>query len=130
MKGGKAGTYEVFADLPGWPDNVRRNEAGDFWIAFHCPRRKLEMILSRYPLLRTLIIRLPISSKNVYWMLAGKPHGMLMRYGPDGDFKEILEDQEGKVAKMLSEAEEHDGKLYLGSVLLPQIVVYTLENKS
>lgn len=63
-------------------------------------------------------------------MLAGKPHGMLMRYGPDGDFKEILEDQEGKVAKMLSEAEEHDGKLYLGSVLLPQIVVYTLENKS
>ena len=51
---------------------------------------------------------------------------MILRYSPSGEFKEILEDQEGKVASKISEVEEHDGKLYIGSVLLPQIVVYTL----
>lgn len=126
LKGSKAGTHELFADLPGLPDNVRRNEAGDFWVALHCRRRSAEEFLSKNPWIRTLIIRLPIPLKLVYVLLAGKPHGVILRYGPDGTMREILEDQTGKVAKMVSEVEEHDGKLYLGSVLLPQIVVYTL----
>ncbi|KAG0580938.1 hypothetical protein KC19_4G212000 [Ceratodon purpureus] len=126
LKGDKAGTYEVFAELPGYPDNIRRNDDGDFWIACHCPRTPLEGFLGEHPLLRKLIIRLPIPIPYVYRMLAGKPHGMILRYSPSGEFKEILEDQEGKVASKISEVEEHDGKLYIGSVLLPQIVVYTL----
>lgn len=126
LKGAKAGTHELFADLPGWPDNVRRNDAGDFWVAIHCLRVKSAEVLGKLPWLRTVIIRLPISVKYVYGLLAGRPKGMILRYGPSGDLKEVLEDQEGKVVKMVSEVEEHDGKLYLGSVLLPQVAVYTL----
>nr|GEV60193.1 protein strictosidine synthase-like 3 [Tanacetum cinerariifolium] len=35
LKGEKAGTTEVMAILPGFPDNVRTNENGDFWVAIH-----------------------------------------------------------------------------------------------
>jgi sugar lactone lactonase YvrE len=126
LKGEKAGTKELFAELPGYPDNIRRNEAGDFWVACHCPRTPLEAFLGTQPLLRKLIIRLPVPTPYVYKMLAGKPHGMILKYSPSGEFKEALEDEGGLVASKISEVEEHDGKLYLGSVLLPQIVVYTL----
>lgn len=126
LKGAKAGSHELFADLPGWPDNVRRNEAGDFWVAIHCLRVRSAEVLSRLPWLRTLLVRLPVPLKVVYGLLAGKPKGMILRYGPGGELKEILEDQTGRVVKMVSEVEEHDGKLYLGSVLLPHVAVYTL----
>jgi hypothetical protein len=62
----------------------------------------------------------------LYQLAIGKPHAMIIRYGPDGSVKEVLEDQTGQVVRLPSEVEEHDGKLYIGSVLLPQIAVYTL----
>lgn len=126
LKGDKAGTHELFADLPGYPDNVRRNDNGDFWIACHCPRTGLEAFLGTQPLLRKLIFRLPVPIPVVYRMLAGKPHALLLRYGPSGEFKEVLEDEGGLVASKISEVEEHEGKLYIGSVLMPHVVVYTL----
>lgn len=126
LKGDKAGTHELFADLPGYPDNVRRNDAGDFWIACHCPRTSLEAFLGTQPLLRKLIFRLPVPLRFVYNMLAGKPHGLILRYSATGEFQEALEDEGGQVASKISEVEERDGKLYIGSVLLPHILVYTL----
>ncbi|CAD6266772.1 unnamed protein product [Miscanthus lutarioriparius] len=29
----KAGTYELFADLSGYPDNIRRDTRGGYWVA-------------------------------------------------------------------------------------------------
>ncbi|KAF8689827.1 hypothetical protein HU200_041458 [Digitaria exilis] len=43
IKGTKAGTSEPFADLPGYPDNVRADLKGGFWVALH--REKLELPL-------------------------------------------------------------------------------------
>jgi hypothetical protein len=37
-----------------------------------------------------------------------------------------LEDSEGKVVKAVSEVEEKDGKLWIGSVMMPFIAVYNL----
>jgi hypothetical protein len=71
-------------------------------------------------------VRLPVPVKAVYGLLAGTPKGMVLRYGPGGELREVLEDRTGAVVKMVSEVEEHDGKLYLGSVLLPHVAVYTL----
>jgi len=130
VKGEKAGTNDVFVDLPGWPDNVRCNEAGDFWVAIHSRRMKTQEFLNTQPWLRALIVRLPIPTKIVYGILIGKPHGMVVRVGVDGKVQEVLEDQEGKVVKLVSEVEEHDGKLYLGSVLMPHVAVYTLPSRS
>lgn len=33
LKGPMAGKSEVFAQLPGFPDNVKRNRQGEFWVA-------------------------------------------------------------------------------------------------
>ena len=35
IKGSKAGTMELFADLPGYPDNVRPDKKGGYWVALH-----------------------------------------------------------------------------------------------
>ncbi|GJN25423.1 hypothetical protein PR202_gb13247 [Eleusine coracana subsp. coracana] len=41
LQGSKAGTYEQFTDLPGYPDNVRSNYKGGYWVALH--REKYEL---------------------------------------------------------------------------------------
>jgi sugar lactone lactonase YvrE len=129
LKGPKANTWEVWVDLPGVPDNVRRNENGDFWVAFHGKRTLIEMYTGAVPWLRHIVAKLPIPSEQVYAMVAPKPHALIVRYSSEGQLLEVLEDQPGKVVKVVSEVEEHDGKLYMGSVLYPQIAVYSLPSR-
>jgi hypothetical protein len=126
LKGPKAMTWEVWIDLPGVPDNVRRNENGDFWVAFHGKRTFLDMYSGAVPWLRNFVAKLPIPSKYLYEMLAPKPHALIIRYSAQGQVLEVLEDQPGKVVKVVSQVEEHDGKLYMGSILYPQVAVYTI----
>ncbi|CAB4263429.1 unnamed protein product [Prunus armeniaca] len=38
LEGPKNGTVELVADLPGFPDNIRINEKGQFWVAIDCCR--------------------------------------------------------------------------------------------
>lgn len=116
-------------DLPGIPDNVRRNEVGDFWVAFHGKRTLLEMYTGAVPWLRHFVAKLPIPSEQLYAMVAPKPHALIIRYSSEGQLLEVLEDQPGKVVKIVSEVEERDGKLYIGTVLYPQIAVYTLPSR-
>ncbi|CAD6266805.1 unnamed protein product [Miscanthus lutarioriparius] len=40
LKGPKAGTYELFADLSGYPDNIRRDTRGGYWVALN--REKID----------------------------------------------------------------------------------------
>ncbi|EXC19615.1 hypothetical protein L484_019361 [Morus notabilis] len=35
LRNPKAGTFEVFAQLPGFPDNIKRSPRGGFW-AYTC----------------------------------------------------------------------------------------------
>lgn len=86
----------------------------------------MEMYSGPLPWLRHIIGKLPIPTKYFLAMILPKPHAMILRYDPEGVLQEILEDQAGKVVKTVSEVEEHEGKLYLGSVLYPQMAVYTL----
>ncbi|KAJ7542965.1 hypothetical protein O6H91_09G020100 [Diphasiastrum complanatum] len=123
LKGAKAGTAELFALLPGFPDNVRKNEAGEFWVAIYCRRNLRHHILGPRPLLRKLIFKLPIPLKYLPVFYNGKPQGMVLKYSADGVLVDVLEDDTGKVVKFVSEVEERDGKLWLGTVLLPHIAV-------
>ncbi|XP_044497965.1 protein STRICTOSIDINE SYNTHASE-LIKE 3-like [Mangifera indica] len=127
LKGEKAGTSEVFAILPGFPDNVRTNEKGEFWVAIHCRRWKYACSLALFPKLRTFILKLPISAKIHYLVqIGGRLHALVAKYSPEGKLLQILEDSQGKVVKAVSEVEEKDGKLWMGSVLMPFIAVYNL----
>lgn len=125
LKGEKAGTFDVFANLPGFPDNIRTNEKGDFWVAIHCRRSVYASVMSRYFRLRKFLLKLPIPAKFHFLMqIGGKPHALIMKYSPEGELLEVLEDSEGKVVRAVSEVEEKDGKLWIGSVLMPFIAVY------
>jgi sugar lactone lactonase YvrE len=42
LKGPKAGSHEIFFDnLPGYPDNIRSDGRGGFWVALHTGRSKV-----------------------------------------------------------------------------------------
>lgn len=113
--------------LPGFPDNVRTNKDGDFWVAIHCRRTMYSLLLYSNTKFRTFMLKLPISAKIHYLLsVGGWPHAMVVKYSPQGELLKILEDSKGKVVKAVSEVEEKDGELWMGSVLMPFIAVYRL----
>lgn len=128
LKGDKAGTSEVFAILPGYPDNVRTNEKGEFWVAIHCRRTIYSYLCGLYPKLRMFLLKLPIPTRYQYLLhIGGRLHAVVVKYSPEGKLVKILEDSEGKVVRAVSEVEEREGKLWMGSVLMPFVAVYQLE---
>ena len=109
--------------MPGYPDNVRRGKNGDFFVAIHA---KPNILLKSPIWIRAALLKLPISLTSVYTKISRMlAKGMVIRLSQDGVLVEVLEDQEGKVVRLVSEVEEHDGKLWMGSVILPQIAIYT-----
>ncbi|CAL1390493.1 unnamed protein product [Linum trigynum] len=128
LKGEKAGTSEILAVLPGFPDNVRTNKDGDFWVAINCRRSYYINLCAKFPAFRTFLLKLPISAKVHFLLHIGcRPHALVAKYSPEGKLMQILEDRQGKVVKAVSEVEERDGKLWMGSVLMPFVGVYSLE---
>lgn len=128
LKGEKAGTSEVIAILPGYPDNVRANERNEFWVAIHCRRTIYSYINSIYPQLRQFLLKLPVPAKLQYLIhIGGRFTAVVVKYSPEGKLLQILEDRQGKVVRAVSEVEEREGKLWMGSVLMSFISVYQLE---
>ncbi|CAA7053331.1 unnamed protein product [Microthlaspi erraticum] len=127
LKGEKAGTSEVVALLHGFPDNIRTNKAGDFWVAIHCHRNIFTHVMAHHPTVRKFFLKLPITVKFQYLLqVGGWPHALAVKYSEDGKVLKVLEDYPGKVVKAVSEVEEKDGKLWMGSVLMSFIAVYDL----
>ncbi|PHT46455.1 Protein STRICTOSIDINE SYNTHASE-LIKE 3 [Capsicum baccatum] len=127
LKGEKAGTLEVMAVLPGYPDNISTNERGEFWVAIHSRRTTYSIINSKYPQLRLFLLKLPIPVKLRSLLHGSKAPAIVVKYSPEGKLLQILEDGEGKVVSAVSDVEEIHGKLWMGSVLMPIIAVYQLE---
>lgn len=118
---------EVMAILPGFPDNIRTNEKGEFWVAIHCRRTMHSYLCALYPKVRKFLLKLPIAAKIHYLLqIGGRLHAAVVKYSPEGKLLQILEDSGGKVVKAVSEVEEKDGKLWMGSVLMPFVAVYQL----
>ncbi|EPS68312.1 hypothetical protein M569_06455, partial [Genlisea aurea] len=128
LEGDRAGTWQVMAVLPGYPDNVRTNERGNFWVALHYRRSWYTGFIERHPELRKLWLKLPIPGGiHYYLLLGGRMSATVVQYDPQGEIVEIVEDGEGKVVRVVSEVEERDGKLWMGSVLMDFVAVYTLD---
>ncbi|KAM3336004.1 hypothetical protein ACQJBY_030149 [Aegilops geniculata] len=95
IKGVNAGTSDPFADLPGYPDNVRPDMKGGYWVALH--REKNELPFGR------------------------DSHRLAVRVGNDG---KIVEEMRGsKKVRPTEIMERSNGKIYLGSVELPYVGV-------
>ncbi|CAI5465310.1 unnamed protein product [Closterium sp. Yama58-4] len=121
LRGHKAGTHEVFVELPGMPDNVRRNPRGRFWIAVHSRRKLLLDMVARRPWLRSLFLSLPISISTAHRLSVGRPNGIIVEVDENGIITDVLEDRLGNAVRSVSEVEERDGKLWLGSVVMAHV---------
>lgn len=127
LDGPKAGNFEVFADLPGFVDNIRRNSKGEFWVALHAKKGHLQNWAVSNPWVGKALLKLPLSFKKLHYLLVGgKPHATAIRLSESGEILEVLEDSEGKSLRFISEVEENNGKLFIGSVLMPFIGIYNL----
>ncbi|CAN6325235.1 unnamed protein product [Urochloa humidicola] len=94
LKGPKAGQYELMADLPGYPDNVRRDGRGGYWVALNQEKARLDA------------------------RAAAVKHLVGVRLNADGVEVEELTAAKGVT---LSDVAEKDGQLWLGSVELDYV---------
>jgi sugar lactone lactonase YvrE len=93
IRGSKANTSEPFADLPGYPDNVRPDGKGGYWVALH--REKYE---------------LPFGFDT---------HLLAIRIGGDGEKQQEMKGP--KNVRPTEVVERYGGKIYLGSVELSYV---------
>nr|CAB3500852.1 unnamed protein product [Digitaria exilis] len=99
LRGSKTGQYELMADLPGYPDNVRRDARGGYWVALNQEKARIDAAAA------------PVK------------HLVGVRLAADGTEVEELTAAKGVT---LSDVAEKDGQLWLGSVELDYVglVVY------
>lgn len=116
LEGAKRGATEVAADLPGFPDNVRMSERGDFWVAIDCCRTAVQEVLIHNPWMRALYFRLPIPMKYLAKQAGRRMYTMVARLNEEGEILDVLDDRHGEVMKLVSEVRERDGKLWIGTV--------------
>lgn len=116
LEGPKSGTVELVADLPGFPDNVRINEKGQFWVAIDCCRTPAQEVLSNNPWLRSVYFRLPIRMSYLARLMGMKMYTLISLFDDKGEILEVLEDRKGAVMKLVSEVRELKGKLWIGTV--------------
>ncbi|KAG5399770.1 hypothetical protein IGI04_014376 [Brassica rapa subsp. trilocularis] len=129
IKGPKAGTRDIFAKVPGYPDNIRLTPTGDFWIGIHCKKNLLGRLVVNNQWLGKLVEK-TVKLELLIGLVNGfKPHGVAVKIsGETGEIVEILEDKEGKTMQYVSEAyERDDGKIWFGSVFTP--AVWVLDRK-
>ncbi|KAL6134034.1 hypothetical protein ACLB2K_066267 [Fragaria x ananassa] len=116
LYGPNAGDTDIFTKLPGFPDNIRRNSKGLFakWLVSNTWAGKS-------------LLKLPLGFKRLHSLLVGgKAYATAIKLSEKGDVLQVLEDCEGKSMRFISEVDEKDGKLWMGSVLMPFIGIYNL----
>jgi sugar lactone lactonase YvrE len=93
IRGSRTNTTELFADLPGYPDNVRPDGKGGFWVALHREKYELPFGMDR--------------------------HLLAVRIGADGEKLQVMKGP--KNVRPTEVVERQDGKIYLGSVELSYV---------
>ncbi|KAF8784500.1 Adipocyte plasma membrane-associated protein like [Argiope bruennichi] len=143
IKGEKKGKIEIFADaLPAEPDNIRKSSGGGYWVGFTSARNSTNPLLpdrlSLYPNLKrfygrihtffcSLLVKLSeiidnCSFRSVayklnrgdYILSMFPRHGIVIEFSENGQILRSFHSPDGRISD-LSEVQEHEGYLYLGS---------------
>ncbi|KZV32298.1 adipocyte plasma membrane-associated protein-like [Dorcoceras hygrometricum] len=119
LKTSKAGILEVLTQFPGFPDNIKRNKKGEFWVGITSQRTKfLDLIISN-PWIGKLLLKMSIDVTKftcTWRRFVGGQGAMGIRLDEDGNVMEILDGTMRRKWKFVSEVEEEDGHLWVGSV--------------
>jgi len=123
LAGPDAGHDDIFSDnLPGFPDGVSSNGQDTFWIAFYGLRdERLDRYVHPRPWLKRLVAVLPRT-----WLGGAGPYGLVIAADHAGRLSLSLHDPGGTRLSNITSAEEHEGTLYLGTVVGDGIGRYTL----
>ncbi len=123
VDGPDAGRATVFADnLPGFPDNLSTGPLGVVWVALASPRQASVDRLAPLPgLVKQMVVRLP----EVLKPKAGR-HGIVLGLGRDGAIMASFQDPGGQYFHYTTGVCEHDGRLYVGSLVESALVVVDL----
>jgi len=114
LQGERAGESEILIEnLPGFPDGISAG-TDTFWVALASPRNARLDSLADKPFLRKVVARLP-------GFLQPKERRYAFVLGVDGDGRVThnLQDPDGERFSMVTSVQEHDGRLYLGSLKQP-----------
>lgn len=111
LSGPRQGESEIFIDnLPGFPDGVSCNRKDTFWLAIVFPRNAaLDATLPK-PFLRKIIARLPEALQP-----APAHYGFILGLDVAGRVVHNLQDPGAFI--QISSVQEHEGMLYLGSLV-------------
>uniref|UniRef100_A0A4D5R9U6 Adipocyte plasma membrane-associated protein n=1 Tax=Scolopendra viridis TaxID=118503 RepID=A0A4D5R9U6_SCOVI len=115
----KEGQTEVFADnLPGYPDNIRMNSNGNYYVGMSYARFDSSPFylyldyLGPFPNLRSFIAKLlPLSWYDIFL----PKHAIVVELNRKGEIVGSLHDSTAKVIETVSEAFEHNKRIYIGS---------------
>lgn len=122
LKTAKAGRYEVIAELPGFPDNIKTSHRGGFWVGIHSRKRGLLRFILAHPWIGKGLLKLPLSIDKLHsclgrWIGNG---GIGIRLSEEGEVMEIIEGKGELKWKSFSEVEEReDGVVWIGSINSP-----------
>jgi len=111
LTGPQAGTSEIFAEVPAFPDNCSQSADGLIWVALAAPRMPIMMALKQIPLtLRRIIARLPDQvqpkPQRVAWVQA---------YAADGHLVHDFKWTDGRYS-MVTGVCQHGDSVYLSSL--------------
>lgn len=130
LQGPKAKTVEVITELSSYPDNIKRSPRGGFWIGLHSRRTTLTKWALSFPWVREQLLKMPpgtILAVSSAMSSIGRP-ALAVRLTEEGEIVEILRGGAGKKLSHVSEIYERDGKLWVGSVILPFLAVHRFFN--
>ncbi|KAF7827899.1 protein STRICTOSIDINE SYNTHASE-LIKE 10-like [Senna tora] len=111
LKGSRAYTSEFFAQLKRSPDNIKRNQNGDFWVALNSYRATLQTAANSGSL------------ENQALLPWRKEDPVGMKFNEKGESLEVLDGEGGQELNSVSEVEEHNGRLWIGSAIKSYVAV-------
>ncbi|XP_048529398.1 protein STRICTOSIDINE SYNTHASE-LIKE 10-like [Triticum urartu] len=130
LKTPKASTLEELVQLPGFPDNIKASPRGGFWVGLHGKRGKIAEWSTSFPWLRRLVMKLPPQrvQRVMAFLSRFGSQVIALRVSEEGKVLEevIVHDAARKMFGSISELEERDGCLWIGSVHLPFLGHYCL----
>jgi ribose transport system permease protein len=111
FRGVRAGQVElVIADLPGYPDNIRRSCDGHFWVALLGVRTPALDLAMRMPGFRKRMTRRVAFEE---WIYPNMNTGGIVKFNLDGQIVETLWDMSGEHHPSVTSMREHKGCLWV-----------------
>ncbi|XP_059446830.1 protein STRICTOSIDINE SYNTHASE-LIKE 10-like [Corylus avellana] len=107
LQGSKNHTTEVFSSLERPPDNIKKNCNGEFWVALNSGRaiQNLGFMESRHETGKTWETKDVVGAK----------------FDEEGKVIDVLDGKGGTSLDFVSEVEEHNGYLWIGSPVKPYV---------